>query len=97
MCQRWAPQIPPPETRRATERRARPRQRWLDWIEEVERIDFAMYAAIAGTPTPALDGAMRRLSRAADYSRVSLASAALLALTGGGPAAGPRRDSLRLA
>jgi membrane-associated phospholipid phosphatase len=43
----------------------------------------AVYAAIARTPTPTLDRAMGRLSRAADYSRLSLASAALLALTGG--------------
>jgi undecaprenyl-diphosphatase len=46
-------------------------------------VDVALYAAIAATPTPALDAAMRRLSRAADYSRLSLTSAALLALTGG--------------
>lgn len=46
-------------------------------------MDVALYAAIARTPTPALDRAMGRLSRAADYSRLSIASAALLALTGG--------------
>ena len=50
------------------------------WIEDAERLDLAIYAAIARTPTPALDVAMSRLSRAADYSRLSLASAALLAL-----------------
>ena len=53
------------------------------WILEAERIDVAIYAAIARTPTPALDVAMRRLSHAADYSRISLTSAALLALVGG--------------
>ena len=53
------------------------------WIEDAERLDLAIYAAIARTPTPALDVAMSRLSRAADYSRLSLASAALLALSGG--------------
>lgn len=42
-----------------------------------------MYAAIAATPTPALDGALGRLSRAADYSRLWVASGALLALLGG--------------
>ena len=42
-----------------------------------------MYEAIAVTPTPALDDSMRRLSRAADKSRIWLALAALLALTGG--------------
>ncbi len=53
------------------------------WLAEAERIDRALYAAIAGTPTPVLDGAMRRLSRAADYSRLSIASSAVLALIGG--------------
>jgi len=53
------------------------------WIEDAERIDRALYAAIARTPTPALDAAMSRLSHVADYSRLSLASAALLALGGG--------------
>src|SRR2546421_7173509 len=42
-----------------------------------------MYAAIARTPTPSLDRAMSRIARAADYSRLSIASAALLALAGG--------------
>jgi membrane-associated phospholipid phosphatase len=53
------------------------------WLEDAERVDVALYAAIARTPTPALDRVMGRLSRAADYSRLSIASAALLALTGG--------------
>jgi membrane-associated phospholipid phosphatase len=46
-------------------------------------VDLALYAAIARTPTPAFDVAMSRLSRAADYSRLSMASAAALALAGG--------------
>ena len=53
------------------------------WIEDAERLDLAVYAAIARTPTPALDVAMSRLSHAANYSRLSMASAALLALAGG--------------
>ena len=53
------------------------------WLEELERVDLAVYRAIAGTPTPQLDGAMRRLSQAANYSRLSIASAAVLASTGG--------------
>jgi membrane-associated phospholipid phosphatase len=53
------------------------------WLEDAERLDLAIYAAVARTPTPALDIAMSRLSHAADYSRLSLGSAALLALTGG--------------
>ncbi len=55
----------------------------VSWLEEAERVDLAVYAAIAGTPTPELDEAMRRLSRAADYSRLSIASGALLAVAGG--------------
>jgi len=43
------------------------------WLDEVERIDLAVYRAIAATPTPLLDGAMRRLSEAANYSRLSIA------------------------
>ena len=53
------------------------------WIEDAERLDLAVYAAIARTSTPSLDAAMSRLSRAADYSRLSVTSAALLALAGG--------------
>jgi membrane-associated phospholipid phosphatase len=53
------------------------------WLEEVERLDLATYAAIAATPTPRLDRAMARLSGAADYSRLSLAAAAGLAALGG--------------
>jgi membrane-associated phospholipid phosphatase len=55
----------------------------LDWLRDAERIDVAVYAAIAATPTPTLDRAMSRLSRAADYSRLSLSSAAILAATRG--------------
>ncbi len=66
-------QVPPHEP-------APPYRRWL---LDAERLDVAIYAAIARTPTPSLDGAMGRLSRAADYSRLSIASAAILALTGG--------------
>jgi membrane-associated phospholipid phosphatase len=59
-----------------------PRPRRAGWIEDAERLDLAIYAVIARTPTPALDVAMSRLSRAADYSRLSLSSAALLAVAG---------------
>jgi membrane-associated phospholipid phosphatase len=53
------------------------------WLDDAERVDVALYAAIAQTPTPALDRVMARLSQAADYSRLSLASAAVLAAVGG--------------
>jgi membrane-associated phospholipid phosphatase len=53
-------------------------------VEEVDRLDRAAYEAIARTRTPRLDIAMRRLSKAADHSKLSLTAAAALAL-GAGP------------
>jgi membrane-associated phospholipid phosphatase len=53
------------------------------WLDDAERIDVALYAAVAATPTPALDEWMRRLSSAADRSRLNLLSAAVLAAAGG--------------
>src|SRR3954454_858553 len=53
-------------------------------LDDAERGDVAVYAAIAQTPTPTLDRAMGRLSEAANYSRLSMASAAVLATVGGG-------------
>lgn len=53
------------------------------WWSEVNQLDLAAYAAIAATPTPTLDRALRRLSQAADHSKLWVASAALLAATGG--------------
>jgi undecaprenyl-diphosphatase len=46
-------------------------------------VDVAVYAAIAQTPTPTLDRAMSRLSEAANNSRLSIASAALIGAVGG--------------
>ena len=53
------------------------------WLDEAERLDLAVYAAIARTSTPETDRAMARLSDAANYSRLSIASAGALALLGG--------------
>lgn len=64
---------------------AGPPSRLARWLRDAERVDVALYAAIAQTPTPALDRAMARLSQAANYSRLSLASAAVLAATQGRP------------
>jgi hypothetical protein len=50
---------------------------------QLAAVDRAVYDAIAATPTPALDGPLRRLSRAADKSRIWLALAGLLAVAGG--------------
>ena len=52
-------------------------------LTEAQCIDEAVYAAIAGTQTPLLDEAMRRLSNAANYSRLSIAAAAVMAGRGG--------------
>ncbi len=55
---------------------------------ELNRLDLAVYAAIAATPSPTLDRGFRQISRAADHSKVWLAGGALLACAGG--AAGRR-------
>lgn len=52
------------------------------WWGELNRLDLAVYAAVAATPSPTLDRTFRRLSRAADHSKVWLASAAVLATAG---------------
>jgi undecaprenyl-diphosphatase len=57
--------------------------RILDELAEFDRLDRAVYEAVARTPTPRLDRSMRTLSRAADYSRLSLAAATALAVAGG--------------
>jgi undecaprenyl-diphosphatase len=53
------------------------------WAIELTRLDAAVYAAIAATPTPAMDVALRRLSRAANHSQLWLGCSALLAACGG--------------
>lgn len=53
------------------------------YVIEADRIDRAVYASVARTSTPQLDRLMRRLSSAANYSRLSIASAAVLATAGG--------------
>ncbi len=57
----------------------------LRWLKDLEDIDSAIYRAIAETPTPALDRTLRRLSQAADHSKLSLAAAAMLAVPGRPP------------
>jgi undecaprenyl-diphosphatase len=53
------------------------------WLDELDRLDGALYTAVASTPTPRLDRTMRTISNAANYSRLSITAAAVLALTGG--------------
>ena len=54
-----------------------------EWRQEVERLDVAVYAAIADTDAPTVDRALSRLSRAADHSKLWIAAAALLGAGGG--------------
>jgi hypothetical protein len=52
-------------------------------LRELGAVDRAVYEAVARTPTPTLDEPVRRLSGAADESRLWLGIAAAVALTGG--------------
>jgi undecaprenyl-diphosphatase len=54
-----------------------------EFLSEAKAVDAAIYGAIAASDTPALDVAMRGLSRAADHSKLWFAAAAGLALFGG--------------
>jgi membrane-associated phospholipid phosphatase len=54
-------------------------------LGELDQIDQAVYRAIAATPSPRLDLGLRRLSSAADHSKLWLAIAAGLALRPGRP------------
>jgi membrane-associated phospholipid phosphatase len=59
------------------------RQRLAGGLRELGLVDRAVYAAVAATPTPTLDEPVRRLSSAANNSRLWLAIAAGLAVGGG--------------
>jgi undecaprenyl-diphosphatase len=52
-------------------------------LRELGAVDRAAYEAVARTPTSKLDGPARRLSDAANYSRLWLAIAAVVAVRGG--------------
>jgi membrane-associated phospholipid phosphatase len=54
-----------------------------EWLAEMDRLDKSVYEAIARTRTPLLDRSMRAVSRAADYSKLSLAASVALAVAGG--------------
>ncbi|GAB2807864.1 phosphatase PAP2 family protein [Streptomyces chlorus] len=51
-------------------------------FSDLRSVDGALYAAVAATPTPTLDRALRHLSHAADHSKISFALAGALALGG---------------
>jgi membrane-associated phospholipid phosphatase len=59
------------------------RQRAAERLRELGAVDRAIYAAVAATPTPSLDEPLRRLSNAANNSRLWLATAAGLSVVGG--------------
>jgi membrane-associated phospholipid phosphatase len=52
-------------------------------LGELDQVDRVVYAAVAGTRTPTLDAGMRRLSNAANHSRLWFGLAAGLAVFGG--------------
>ena len=58
--------------------------RWAEAFRELAAVDRAVYDAVARTPTPELDRPVRRLSDAANNSRLWLGIAAAIALVGGG-------------
>lgn len=52
-------------------------------LEEIDRLDQSVYAAIAGSSTPSLDRILRRLSNAANNSLLWMTIAGGLAVVGG--------------
>jgi membrane-associated phospholipid phosphatase len=56
---------------------------WAEALRELGAVDRAVYQAVADTPTPELDAPVRRLSNAANYSRLWLGIAAVIAVLGG--------------
>ena len=60
-----------------------PASPWAQVLRELGAVDEAVYQAVARTPTAVLDGPVRRLSAAANHSRLWLAIAAVIALLGG--------------
>jgi len=59
------------------------RERVAEGQREAGAVDQAIYSVVAATPTPALDEPLRRLSNAANNSRLWLAAAAGLGVAGG--------------
>jgi membrane-associated phospholipid phosphatase len=59
------------------------RATWDRLVAEADQLDRAVYLAVAGTPTPTLDGPVSRLSDLANYSRLWIGVAGGLALVGG--------------
>jgi membrane-associated phospholipid phosphatase len=81
---------PPPEERLAGRLAAGPpsaqapaRATVVRLLNDLGRIDRAVYRAVAETPTPILDRPVRRLSRVADWSRLWMVVAGAMAAAGG--------------
>lgn len=55
---------------------------WVRALRELGAVDRAVYQAVADTPTPELDRPIRRLSNAANYSRLWLGIAATIGVLG---------------
>jgi membrane-associated phospholipid phosphatase len=68
------------------------RQHATEDLRQLGAVDQAIYSAVASTPTPSLDEPLRRLSNAANNSRLWLVIAAGLAAAGG---SGGRRAAVR--
>jgi membrane-associated phospholipid phosphatase len=79
--------VPSPVTERLADRlagaRNPARQRLAESLRELGGVDRAVYAAVASASTPVLDVPVRRLSNAANNSRLWLGIAAGLAIAGG--------------
>jgi membrane-associated phospholipid phosphatase len=56
---------------------------WSEALRELGAVDRAVYETVARTPTAQLDGPVRRLSNAANNSRLWLGIAVAIALVGG--------------
>ncbi|WP_037683517.1 phosphatase PAP2 family protein [Streptomyces cellulosae] len=56
-----------------------------DLMRDLAALDQALYEAVTVTRTPTLDSALRRLSAAADHSKISFVAAGFLALCPGRP------------
>lgn len=69
---------------RRVEARRGAASRWAEAFRELGAVDRAVYEAVARTPTAELDEPVRRLSDAANDSRLWLGIAAAIALVGGG-------------
>jgi len=83
------PPIPPPEQRLADRLAAQQmpaptsaRATAGTMLGDLGQVDLAVYRAVAGTPAPTLDRPMRRLSDAANWSRLWLAIGGAMALAG---------------